>query len=204
VLDALEQSDYRDNTIICLWGDHGWHLGEKEHWRKFALWEEATRAPFIWVVPKVTEPNGVCTRPVDFMSIYPTLCELADVPKPEHVEGVSIRPLLVDPQAAWPHVALTTHGRNNHAVRTERWRYIRYADGGEELYDHQSDPYEWKNLAEAPEHAALKAELASHFPSVNRPAIQPPGKGKGNGKGKGKGRRAAGQQSDQKASQTKR
>ncbi|MGN6543525.1 MAG: sulfatase [Aureliella sp.] len=198
VLDALDKSDYRDNTIICLWGDHGWHLGEKEHWRKFALWEEATRAPLIWIAPGTTQPGGVCTRPVDFMSIYPTLCELADIPKPEHLEGSSIRPLLADPQAEWSGVAVTTHGFQNHAVRTARWRYIRYADGGEELYDHQSDPYEWKNLADDPQHAKLKAELASHFPKVNRPAIKTEGKGKqgkakqANAKqGQGKGKRAA-------------
>ena len=79
LLDALDASEYRDNTIIVLWGDHGWHLGEKEHWRKFALWEEATRAPLIWVVPGVTKPNQVCERTVDFMSIYPTLSDLCGI-----------------------------------------------------------------------------------------------------------------------------
>jgi arylsulfatase A-like enzyme len=169
VLDALDKSEYRDNTIVCFWGDHGWHLGEKEHWRKFALWEEATRAPLIWVVPGVTQPGGVCARPVDFMSIYPTLCELAGFAKPTHVEGLNITELLADPKAPWSHVAVTTHGLNNHAVRTERWRYIRYADGGEELYDHDQDPYEWKNLAGEPALAQLKAQLAQHFPTVNVP-----------------------------------
>ena len=172
VLDALEKSAYRDNTIICLWGDHGWHLGEKEHWRKFALWEEATRAPFIWVVPGVTKPGGVCERPVDFMSIYPTLCDLAGVAKPPHVTGENIRTLLVDPRAEWTTPALTTHGRNNHAVRTKDWRYIRYADGGEELYDHRIDEYEWANLAAKPEHAALKQELSAFFPKENVPALK--------------------------------
>jgi arylsulfatase A-like enzyme len=182
VLDALDESEYRDNTIICLWGDHGWHLGEKEHWRKFALWEEATRAPFIWVVPGVTPNSGVCAKPVDFMSIYPTLCDLVGIAKPPQLEGLNIRALLANPEASWNHVALTTHGRNNHAVRTDRWRYIRYADGGEELYDHAHDPYEWKNLASLPEHAQLKKELAAHFPKVNvapveKPAAEkPPGK----------------------------
>ncbi len=170
VLDALEKSPQRDNTIICLWGDHGWHLGEKEHWRKFALWEETTRAPFIWVVPGVTKAGGVCKAPVDFMSVYPTLCDLAGIAKPAHVTGPNIRPLLADPAAAWPHAALTTFGRGNHAVRTDRWRYIRYADGGEELYDHNADPYEWTNLAAKPEHAELKAELAKNFPAANSEA----------------------------------
>lgn len=169
VLDALEKSPYRDNTIICLWGDHGWHLGEKEHWRKFALWEEATRAPFIWVAPGVTKPGGVCHRTVDFMSIYPTLCDLAGIAKPAHVEGDSLRPLLADPKAAWDKPGITTFGRNNHAVRTEKWRYIRYADGGEELYDHETDPYEWTNLAGKEEHAAAKADLAKWLPKQNEP-----------------------------------
>lgn len=169
LLDALEKSEYRDNTIICLWGDHGWHLGEKQHWRKFALWEEATRAPLIWVVPGVTKAGGVCHRPVDFMSIYPTLCDLAGIARPEHVTGLNLRPLLVNPDTEWTAPALTTYGRNNHALRTERWRYIRYADGDEELYDHSKDPYEWVNLAAATEHTALKKELAQHFPATNVP-----------------------------------
>jgi arylsulfatase A-like enzyme len=170
VLDAYDKSPHRDNTLICLWGDHGWHLGEKQHWRKFALWEEATRAPLIWVVPGVTQAGGVCTRPVDFMSIYPTLCGLSGVAKPAWVEGHDIKPLLADPGGEWPHVAITTFGQNNHAIRTDRWRYIRYADGGEELYDHRNDEYEWTNLASKSEHAALKAGLAKHFPASNVPA----------------------------------
>lgn len=178
VLDAYAESPDKDNTVICFWGDHGWHLGEKQHWRKFALWEEATRAPFIWVVPGVSKPGGVCTRPVDFLSVYPTLCGLASVSKPAWLEGHDIKPLLVDPTAAWPHAAITTYGQNNHAIRTERWRYIRYADGGEELYDHDKDPYEWTNLAALPEHATLKGELAKQFPRINQPAIKTKGTAK--------------------------
>jgi arylsulfatase A-like enzyme len=167
LVDALDGSAYRENTIVVLWGDHGWHLGEKEHWRKFALWEEATRAPLIWVVPGVTQPGGVCERTVDFMTIYPTLAELCGIPIPSHVEGQSIRRLLADPQAAWNHPAMTTHGPGNHAVRSEGWRYIRYLDGGEELYDESADPYEWTNLAARPESAAKKSELAAHLPVKN-------------------------------------
>jgi len=169
LLDALEKSPDRDNTIIVFWGDHGWSFGEKNHWRKFALWEEPTRAPFIVVAPGLTKAGGVSTRPVDFMCIYPTLCELAGLPVPKHVEGLSIVPLLRDPQAAWDKPAITTHGFKNHAVRTERWRYIRYADGGEELYDEKNDPYEWTNLAERPEFAATKAELARWLPTHDVP-----------------------------------
>ena len=172
VLDAFDKSASATNTIICFWGDHGWHLGEKEHWRKFALWEEATRAPFIWVAPGVTRPGGICGRTVDFMCIYPTLCDLAGVPLPKHVEGANIRPLLADPKAAWDLPALTTFQPNNHAVRTERWRYIRYRDGGEELYDHDNDEYEWTNLASKPEYANLKKELSKFFPTQNQPKVK--------------------------------
>ncbi len=174
VLDAFEKSVYADNTVICFWGDHGWHLGEKEHWRKFTLWEEATRAPLIWVVPGLTVPGGVCERTVDFMSIYPTLCDLTGIPVPRHVEGADIRPLLADPKAAWEIPAVTTFHQDNHAVRTERWRYIRYHDGGEELYDHEADPYEWNNLAgKSAEFDAVRVELAKWLPKVNVPATEP-------------------------------
>ena len=169
LLDALDQSPHRDNTIIVFWGDHGWSFGEKDHWRKFALWEEPTRAPLIFVAPSITTPGGVCDRPVDFMGIHPTLCDLAGLPIPEHVEGTSLRPLLVDPQAAWSLPAITTHGRGNHAVRTDQWRYIRYADGSEELYDHTEDSYEWTNLASKPELAGVKAQLAAHLPKREAP-----------------------------------
>jgi len=171
VLDAYDKSPERENTILVFWCDHGWHLGEKQHWRKFALWEEATRSPLIWVVPGVTKPNQACDRTVDFMSIYPTLTDLCGIPTPAHVKGPSLRPLLANPTADWSHAAVTTHMFQNHAVRTENWRYIRYADGSEELYDESKDPNEWKNLADTPEFASKKAELAKHLPKVNHPDI---------------------------------
>lgn len=169
LLDALERSPHRDHTIIVFWGDHGWSFGEKDHWRKFALWEEPTRAPLIWVAPGVTRPGTTCDRPVDFMTIYPTLCELAGLPVPKHVEGPSVVKLLRQPQAAWELPAVTTHGFRNHTLRTAEWRYIRYADGSEELYDHRADPYEWTNLASRPEHAAAKAALARWLPANDAP-----------------------------------
>lgn len=169
LLDALEESPAKDNTIIVLWGDHGWSFGEKHHWRKFALWEEPTRMPFIWVAPGSSKMGTVCDSPVDLMSVYPTLCELADLKQPEHVEGTSIVPLIEDVATEWTLPAITTHGRGNHAVRTASHRYIRYANGGEELYDEIADPYEWKNLASDSASKKQMQELAKWLPEKEAP-----------------------------------
>lgn len=171
LIEGLENSIHRDNTIVCLWSDHGWSLGEKEHWRKFALWEEPTRTVFIWKVPGVTPVGKVCGRPVDYMSIYPTICALTGITKPSHVEGLDITPLLKDPNAQWDLPALTTFHKDNHSFRSEQWRYIRYADGGEELYDHRADPNEWTNLASDPKYAEIKTSFAKYLPSVNAPEL---------------------------------
>lgn len=172
LLDALEKSPARDNTVIVLWGDHGWSFGEKQRWRKFALWEEPTRTPLIFVAPGTTKAGSVCEHPVDLMSVYPTACQLADLPVPEHVEGKSLVPLLKNAATSWSLPAITTHGRGNHAVRLGRWRYIRYADGSEELYDHSSDPYEWKNLATGSQYSSVKSDLSKHLPVSEKPARQ--------------------------------
>lgn len=184
VLDALEKHPDKDNTIIVLWSDHGWHLGEKLHWRKFALWEEATRNPLMLVVPGVTKPNTKCSRPVTLVDLYPTLVELAGLPENKTLEGRSLVPLLHDPDRKSDRPALSTFGRNNHSVRTERWRYIRYKDGSEELYDHDADELEWHNLASKPEHAELKRELAKWFPTKNAEDAPMAERGKKNAKGR--------------------
>jgi len=165
VLDALDAGPNADNTIILFWGDHGWHLGEKQHWRKFSLWEEATKAPLIFVAPGVTQPGTRCDTPVDFMNIYPTLVDLAGLPLPKHLDGVSIKPLLQDANAKWDRPAITTHGRNNNAVRTDRWRYIRYVNGDQELYDHDNDPMEFTNLAGDKANAPLMKKLGTYMPT---------------------------------------
>jgi arylsulfatase A-like enzyme len=167
LLDALEKSEYAKNTIIVFFGDHGWHLGEKEHWRKFALWEEASRVPFIVYAPGLSKDNAVSERTVNLMDIYPTLTELCNLPVKKGLEGNSIVPLLKNPGADWDYPSVTTHGFGNHAVRSEKWRYIRYNDGSEELYDHEGDPQEFKNLAKDAKYAAVKGKLAKSLPSVN-------------------------------------
>ena len=159
VLDALDKAPRSKNTIVVLWSDHGFHLGEKDHIEKFALWEKSNHVPFIIVAPGITDPERVCGKPVDLTVLYPTLLELCSLKADREVDGVSVVPLLRKPKAKWERPALMTYGRGNHAIRSERWRYIRYADGSEELYDHQSDPEEWTNLITKP---SLKEVITSH------------------------------------------
>ena len=168
VIAALDKSPHRDNTVLVLWSDHGWHLGEKLHWRKFALWEEATHNVMMVVAPGVTKPGGRCDAPVDLIDIYPTLVDLCGLKKKPELEGLSLLPQLKDPAAHRDRPALTTHGRKNHSIRSARWRYIRYKDGTEELYDHHADELEWHNLAKDPKHTETKAALAKWLPKVNR------------------------------------
>jgi arylsulfatase A-like enzyme len=165
VVDALDSSGRADNTVIVLWSDHGFHLGEKSHIEKFALWEKANHIPFLVVAPGVAKPGSICERPVDMTAIYPTLLELAGLPPDAQCDGKSVVPLLRDPQSAWQ-PAVMTYGKGNHAVRDDRWRYIRYADGSEELYDHDKDPNEWANLAKNPEYDEIKVTLAAHMPKI--------------------------------------
>ena len=147
VLDALEKSQHKENTIILFWSDHGWHLGEKNHWHKSTLWEEATRIPFIMVAPGITRGGQRCERPIDTLCIYPTLLDLCKMKRVRGLDGVSIVPLLENPEIEWDIPAVSEFKRGQCAVRSERYRYIRYSDGTAELYDHSNDPNEWKNLS---------------------------------------------------------
>lgn len=172
VLDALAASPEADNTIVVLWGDHGWHLGEKNHWQKCTLWEESARVPLIMLAPGVAKPGGVCQQPVNLTDIYPTLLEMCGLAVPSGLDGRSLVPLLEDPAASWPHAALTTYNRGNHAVRTAGWTLIRYADGSMELYDRQADPHEWHNLAGDSSRASIVSELSQYLPAADAPAVR--------------------------------
>jgi arylsulfatase A-like enzyme len=166
LLDGLDRSPHKDNTIIVLWTDHGFQLGERETWEKFTLWEESTRVPLLIAAPGVTTPGTRCSRPVSLLDVYPTLVELAGLePVEGQLEGTSLVPWLRDPSAPKEQPAITTCQGDNHAVRTDRWRYIRYEDGGEELYDHESDPGEFTNLAGRPGYDDVKRELAGWLPT---------------------------------------
>jgi len=165
VLDALESSEYAENTIVIFWGDHGWHLGEKRHWSKATLWEESTRAPLMILAPGFKP--GKCSTPVSFLDIYPTLVELAGLEPNNENEGESLVPLMKNPDAKWHRPALTTHGKSNHTLRSKRWRYTVYSDGGEELYDHSVDEMEWNNLADDEEYIKVKEEMKKWLPETN-------------------------------------
>ncbi len=147
VLNALDRSGAATNTIIVLWSDHGYHLGEKRHLFKQTLWERATHVPLIVVAPKLTRPGSRCERPVSLVDLFPTINELCGLPAPQNLDGTSLMPLLRNPKKPWKQPALISWFQDNHALVVERWHYIRYADGSEELYDRQNDPHQWNNLA---------------------------------------------------------
>jgi len=163
LLDALDTSAYARNTIIVFWSDNGWHLGEKQHWHKSTLWQRSTHVPLIFSGPGATAIGKPRKQPVSLLDIYPTLVEMCGLPRNESNEGKSLAPLLKDP-AAKSEAAVITYLPNNHAVRTEQWRYIRYRDGGEELYDQHKDPDEFRNLAGDPKYTSLKQDLARWMP----------------------------------------
>jgi len=168
VLDALKKSGEEKRTIIVLWSDHGWHLGEKRHWHKSTLWEEATRVPLIIAAPGYQ--RGVTSAPVGLIDLYPTLNELCDLPTIDSHDGVSLVPFLKNPGLRSDRVVVTEFRKGNAAVRSERYRYIRYAGGGEELYDHSSDPNEWENLISVADHRTIADRLARHLPETWAPS----------------------------------
>lgn len=174
VLDALEQSPHKDNTIVIFAGDNGFHMGEKNHWLKFALWEQTCRVVFAISVPGM--PVQRSETPVSLIDIYSTLNSLCGLPAPDthELDGVNLTAVLSGQTKDRGKPVLTTYGRGNHSLRDDRFRYIRYRNGAEELYDHLHDPYEWRNLAGDPQYAAAKAALAKWLPKVEALDIAKP------------------------------
>lgn len=168
LLATLEEIGATDNTIVVLWSDNGWHLGEKDITGKNTLWDRSTRVPLIFAGPGVAK-TARCTRPAELLDIYPSLIELCGLPPRDGLEGHSLLPQLRDANAPRPWPAITTHNLGNHGVRSEKWRYIRYADGSEELYDLQKDPNEWTNLAKDPQYKPVIAQHTQWLPKVNLP-----------------------------------
>lgn len=168
VLDGLEKSGEKDNTIIVVWSDHGFHLGTKERWGKRSLWEDSTRVVLMVSVPGMTR-GARCNRPVGLIDLFPTLIDLCGLEQVTGLEGHSLAPLLAKPDAPWPWPALTTFGQHNHAVRSQNWRYIVYADGSEELYDRRNDPHEFKNLAGDARYKRIIETHRRWLPQINQP-----------------------------------
>lgn len=164
VIRALNKSRYAGNTIVVLWSDHGQHLGEKKHWRKQALWEESTKVPLFISVPGQRTSGMTSSRAVSLLDIYPTLLDLCKLPESSKLEGQSLVPLIKDPQKEWNRPVLCTWRYKNHAVRSEEWRYIRYRDGSEELYNLKNDPGEHTNFADDPAYTGIIKELKKWLP----------------------------------------
>ena len=169
VLDALDASPYADNTMIVFWSDHGWQLGEKEHWGKFTAWERSTRVPLVIVPPrngspKGFKPNTQSSRPVSLLDVYPTVVDLTGVNKRSDLDGQSLISLIQKPDTQWSRPAITAVGRGTFSIRDDRWRYIHYFDGSQELYDLMNDPDEWKNLIDDPQYSKIVSRLSKHVP----------------------------------------
>lgn len=172
VLDALERGPNRDNTIVVFMADNGWHTGEKNHWSKSAPWEQSCHVVFAISAPGL--PRQVSATPVGLIDIYPTLLALTGLAKPttNALDGVDLTPVLRGKSRLRGAPVLSTVDRGIHSIRDERFRYIRYPNGEEELYDHDSDRWEWRNLTGDPQFAAVKARLARFLPQEDAPGIE--------------------------------
>jgi arylsulfatase A-like enzyme len=168
VLDALERSEHAKNTIIVFWSDNGWHLGEKQHVHKSTLWQRSTHVPMIIAGPGVRSAGAERRQPVNLLDLYPTLVEMCGLERNSRLDGTSLVPLLRDPRAK-RQPTVSTFMPGNHAVISERWRYIVYADGSEELYDRLADPHEFINLAGEAKYAGIKRALAAYAPKTSAP-----------------------------------
>ena len=169
-LQSLKQNPRGRETYVMLVSDHGWHLGEKKHWCKGTIWEQTTHIPFMVRGPGI-RPGSKCTQPVSLIDVYPSLVDLAGLGVPQWLDGTSIQPQLANPSASRG-PAISSYGEGNTSVRTEHWRYIRYEDGSEELYDHRTDPNEWTNLATKPEHNQTRKSLARMIPDNQHPGLK--------------------------------
>ncbi|WP_063745026.1 sulfatase [Flexithrix dorotheae] len=165
VLDALAKSRYADNTIVVLWGDHGWHLGEKLRYKKFTFWEEATKSPLIIKVPGVTKPGSRTEKIVSLLDLYPTLTDLCNLPQNKSNEGISLKELIQNNEVAWKHSAITSLHEGS-TIRKDNWRYTLYNSGVEELYNHESDVLEHHNLVADPAYKSIKNKLKKELQSA--------------------------------------
>lgn len=165
LIEKLDTSALADNTWIILWSDHGWQLGDKQHWGKWTAWRQSTRVPLI-IVPPRGHPcarGKACAEPVSLLDLYPTILDICRLPAREHLAGLSLTPLLENPESRTGRAVVTTCDPGNHALTTRDWRYLRYHDGSQELYHTGTDPHEWHNLAAHPGHQVILQELRQHL-----------------------------------------
>ncbi|MCB2213328.1 sulfatase [bacterium] len=164
LLNQFDHSPHANNTIVVLVADHGFHLGEKMHWRKATLWNESSSVIMTVLAPGVTTPGSVCHQPVNMLDLYPTLVDLCNLPANPANEGQSLRPLLENPASVREEPSIMTLEAGNHAVITEQWHYIHYANGDRELYDRNVDPQQWDNLATNPDYEPIMQQLRDWIP----------------------------------------
>jgi arylsulfatase A-like enzyme len=165
VLKALDESAYRDNTIVVLWADNGFHMGEKHHFAKYALWEKTTRVLMMIRVPGMKTAGKVQQQPVNLLDIYPTLVELCDLQSPaQALDGISLLSLMEDENATREQPSVTIYQQSSVGIRSADWRYIRYGDSTEELYNEKEDPGEINNLASDPSYDQVKQNLSRWIP----------------------------------------
>lgn len=170
ILAALDDSEYAENTIVVMFSDHGFHMGEKERWAKRSLWEDGTRVPVI-ISGNGLNNKQVSKRPVGLIDLYPTLLDLCGLEKDSGHEGQSLKALLDNPEREWERPVRTTFGLGNHSIKSTRWRYIKYVDGSEELYDLSKDPNEWKNVAGNSEYKSIIEDHAKWLPKNEQPIL---------------------------------
>ncbi|HBE13622.1 MAG TPA: hypothetical protein DCY74_05570 [Clostridiales bacterium] len=168
VLEALEKSAYAENTVVVLWSDNGYRLGEKGKFAKHCLWKEGTQVPLIFKGPGIPE-NTIINNPAELLSIYPTLLGLCNLPENKHNEGESLLPLIKNRSPQKERHVISTWGYGNHSIVTGQFRFIQYEDGAEELYDHDTDPNEWHNIIDLPNNTQTLDELRELLPKINRP-----------------------------------
>jgi arylsulfatase A-like enzyme len=162
ILKGLENSKYKDNTIVVLWSDHGFQLGEKRRWEKYSLWSLATSAPFMVFVPN--QKPAITKTQVSYLDLYPTILELLGENKPSYLEGKSFVEVLNNPKSKRTTPAVVTYPKGCHAVIMDNWHYIQYQDGSKELYDNNKDPHQFTNLASDSKYIALMNDLSKHIP----------------------------------------
>ncbi len=173
LVEKLNASPLADNTWIVLWSDHGWQLGDKQHWGKWTGWRQTTRMPLIIVPPRSQQAvrGKECAEPVSLVDLYPTLIEVCGLPNKDGLSGISLAPLLATPESKTDRAVVTTFDPGNHALTTRDWRYILYQSGEEELYDIIHDPHEWRNLAQDTAHHDKLVEMRQRL-QQNMPVLQ--------------------------------